>query len=155
MTVKIYTIASEVLSTELSKEELLSKVVLLSDYEELQRKVEAMAVETQIIREQSEDVYAAGYNQGHLNTVDGIAYTPPVKDEFYERALQVMAEAETPATDAALAEKSNEAVNGFITFLKQRAREFPQSVVAESLDVIIVNAEQYSHSQQLRKESGQ
>ena len=62
-----------------------------------------LAAENVAIREQSEEVYAAGYNHGHLNTVDGIAYADCVKDDFYGLALQVMAEAETPATDRIVA----------------------------------------------------
>ncbi|HBS6250319.1 TPA: hypothetical protein ACLKP2_000843 [Klebsiella pneumoniae] len=62
-----------------------------------------LAAENMAIREQSEEVYAAGYNHGHLNTVDGIAYADCVKDEFYSLALQVMAEVETPATDRIVA----------------------------------------------------
>lgn len=62
----------------------------------------ALVAEVVNIREQAEDVYAAGYRQGHLNTADGIAYAPSVEDEFYHNALQVMAEVETPATDAYL-----------------------------------------------------
>ncbi|HBM3131546.1 TPA: hypothetical protein LVL98_005346 [Klebsiella michiganensis] len=62
-----------------------------------------VAAENVAIREQSEEVYAAGYNHGHLNTVDGIAYAGCVKDDFYSLALQVMAEVETPATDRILA----------------------------------------------------
>ncbi len=38
-----------------------------------------LAAENVAIREQSEEVYAAGYNHGHLNTVDGIAYADCVK----------------------------------------------------------------------------
>lgn len=69
---------------------------------ELQQKLDAMAAEVNGIREQAEDVYAAGYRHGHLNTVDGCAYATPVEDEFYHNALQVMLEVETPATDAYL-----------------------------------------------------
>lgn len=67
------------------------------------RKSEQLAAESVAIREQSEEVYAAGYNHGHLNTVDGIAYAGCVKDDFYSLALQVMAEVETPATDRIVA----------------------------------------------------
>ncbi|MEG8530797.1 hypothetical protein U4P09_20645 [Klebsiella quasipneumoniae subsp. similipneumoniae] len=62
-----------------------------------------LAAENVAIREQSEEVYAAGYNHGHLNIVDGIAYAGCVKDDFYSLALQVMAEVETPATDRIVA----------------------------------------------------
>ncbi|EPP1401205.1 hypothetical protein ACUL3X_001167 [Klebsiella oxytoca] len=72
-------------------------------YLELAKAYQQLAAENVAIREQSEEVYAAGYNHGHLNTVDGIAYAGCVKDDFYSLALQVMAEVETPATDACLA----------------------------------------------------
>lgn len=65
---------------------------------------------------------------------------------------------ETPATDAALAGIRNEAraecLSGFVAFIKQRAKEFPQSVVADCLDVLINNVGQYTYSQKLRKEQG-
>ncbi|HGU6640108.1 TPA: ead/Ea22-like family protein [Klebsiella pneumoniae] len=67
-------------------------------YLELAKAYLDVAAENVAIREQSEEVYAAGYNHGHLNTVDGIAYAGCVKDDFYSLALQVMAEVETPAT---------------------------------------------------------
>lgn len=69
----------------------------------LREKVRQLAAENLAIREQSEEVYAAGYNHGHLNTVDGIAYAGCVKDDFYGLALQVIAEVETPATDRIVA----------------------------------------------------
>ncbi|MRT55468.1 hypothetical protein GJV11_05000 [Enterobacteriaceae bacterium RIT693] len=107
------------------------------------------------------------------NTVAGPGIEVPQLSEFAEieawaveqqkdsisavRALEII-KAETPATDAALAEMRNEAraegLDGFIAFIKQRAREFPQSVLADYLDVITNNAEQYAYSQQLRKEQG-
>ncbi|WP_200906141.1 3'-5' exonuclease [Komagataeibacter europaeus] len=40
-------------------------------------------------------VYAAGYNHGHLNTADGIAYQNDVESEFEHRALEVIAETGT------------------------------------------------------------
>ena len=61
-------------------------------YLELAKAYLDVAAENVAIREQSEEVYAAGYNHGHLNTVDGIAYAGCVKDDFYSLALQVMAE---------------------------------------------------------------
>lgn len=63
-----------------------------------------LAAENAGLIEQAEEVYAAGYNHGHLNTVDGIAYADCVKDDFYGLAVELMCEAETPATDAFLAE---------------------------------------------------
>lgn len=72
--------------------------------ENLQMQVEKLAAENAGLIEQAEEVYAAGYNHGHLNTVDGIAYADCVKDDFYGLAVELMREAETPATDAFLAE---------------------------------------------------
>ena len=78
-----------------------------------------LAAENVAIREQSEEVYAAGYNHGHLNTVDGIAYADCVKDDFYGLALQVMAEAETPATDRIVAGIKADGASEFISRLQQ------------------------------------
>ncbi|HIE4887515.1 hypothetical protein [Klebsiella pneumoniae] len=77
-----------------------------------------LAAENVAIREQSEEVYAAGYNHGHLNTVDGIAYADCVKDDFYGLALQVMAEAETPATDRIVAGIKADGVEEFAVKLR-------------------------------------
>lgn len=79
-------------------------------YEQLKQRLDAVVAECAELREQSEEVYAAGYNHGHLNTVDGIAYAPGTKDEFYSLALQVMAEVETPSVTAALAEVEARAI---------------------------------------------
>jgi len=79
----------------------------------LNEQVQALAAEVQSVREQSEEVYAAGYNHGHLNTVDGIAYAPGTEGDFYSNALQVMAEADTPATDTAIREIGAKAIEGF------------------------------------------
>ncbi|MFP9925354.1 hypothetical protein ACH6YO_22615 [Klebsiella pneumoniae] len=79
-----------------------------------------LAAENVAIREQSEEVYAAGYNHGHLNTVDGIAYAGCVKDDFYSLALQVMAEVETPATDRIVAEAEARGVEKAIAHLEKK-----------------------------------
>ncbi|UAN64258.1 hypothetical protein [Serratia sp. JSRIV006] len=79
-------------------------------YEQLKQRLDAVVAECAELRAQSEEVYAAGYNHGHLNTVDGIAYTPGTKDEFYSLALRVMAEVETPNVTAALAEVEAKAI---------------------------------------------
>ncbi|HCF8191837.1 TPA: hypothetical protein NIV13_000569 [Klebsiella pneumoniae] len=79
-----------------------------------------LAAENVAIREQSEEVYAAGYNHGHLNTVDGIAYAGCVKDDFYSLALQVMAEVETPATDRIVAEAEARGVERAIAHLEKK-----------------------------------
>ncbi|HBV7184425.1 TPA: hypothetical protein MD390_000300 [Klebsiella pneumoniae] len=77
-----------------------------------------LAAENMAIREQSEEVYAAGYNHGHLNTVDGIAYADCVKDEFYSLALQVMAEVETPDTNRIVARIKADGVEEFAAKLR-------------------------------------
>ncbi|HHN5533020.1 TPA: hypothetical protein ACQ7L3_001013 [Klebsiella pneumoniae] len=84
----------------------------------LAKAYQQLAAENVAIREQSEEVYAAGYNHGHLNTVDGIAYAGCVKDDFYSLALQVMAEVETPATDAYLAGIKADGVEEFAAKLR-------------------------------------
>lgn len=83
--------------------ETLSYCQLMERMLAAEARVVELAAENVAIREQSEEVYAAGYNHGHLNTVDGIAYADRIKDEFYDLALQVMAEVETPATDRIVA----------------------------------------------------
>lgn len=77
-------------------------VVAREVWQHMQQKLDAVLAEVVAIREQAENVYASGYNQGHLNTVDGCAYAATVKDDFYHNALQVMLEVETPATDTLL-----------------------------------------------------
>lgn len=88
-----------------------------------------LAAENVSIREQSEEVYAAGYNHGHLNTVDGIEYAGCVKDDFYSLALQVMAEIETPATDRIVAGIKADGVEMFV----EKCRE--ESMRAISSDI--------------------
>ncbi|MFG0782456.1 hypothetical protein ACF8O5_18695 [Raoultella sp. TYF_8] len=87
-------------------------------YLELAKAYLDVAAENVAIREQSEEVYAAGYNHGHLNTVDGIAYAGCVKDDFYSLALQVMAEVETPATDRIVAGIKADGVEEFAAKLR-------------------------------------
>lgn len=84
------------------REDAEGNLCYYADYATLKAERDALVIEVANTREQAEHVYAAGYNHGHLNTVDGIAYAPGIKDEFYHNALQVMLEAETPATDAYL-----------------------------------------------------
>ncbi|HBZ3680078.1 hypothetical protein [Klebsiella pneumoniae] len=77
-----------------------------------------LAAENVAIREQSEEVYAAGYGHGYLNTVDGIAYVDCVEDDFYGLALQVMAEVETPTTDCIVAGIKADGVEEFAAKLR-------------------------------------
>lgn len=93
--------------------------LLVTENESLKVERNALVTEVVNIREQAEDVYAAGYNHGHLNTVDGIAYAPGIKDEFYHNALQVMLEVETPATDAYLNSVRAEGVEMFAAKLTE------------------------------------
>ena len=87
-------------------------------YLELAKAYLDVAAENVAIREQSEEVYAAGCNHGHLNTVDGIAYAGCVKDDFYSLALLVMAEVETPATDRIVAGIKADGVDEFAAHLR-------------------------------------
>lgn len=113
--------------------------VKLSDYAALQQKLDAVLAEVVAIREQAENVYASGYNQGHLNTVDGCAYAVNVKDEFYHNALQVMLEVETPATEALLNAVRAEGVemwlkqlNGLKGWTVRNAEDFAAQLRAET-----------------------
>ena len=90
-----------------------------------------LAAENVAIREQSEEVYAAGYNHGHLNTVDGIAYAVCVKDDFYSLALQVMAEVETPATDRIVAETEARGVEKAIECIVQTITPNHETILKE------------------------
>ena len=83
-------------------------------------KCRELAAENAGLIEQAEEVYAAGYNHGHLNTVDGIAYADCVKDDFYGLAVELMREAETPATDAFLAEVRAQGVDAAIEHLSKK-----------------------------------
>ena len=97
--------------------EALSYCQLMERCLAAEARVVELTAENVIIREQSEEVYAAGYNHGHLNTVDGIAYANCVKDEFYDLALQVMAEIETPATNRSVVEAEVRGVEKFAKYI--------------------------------------
>ncbi|MFM8089095.1 hypothetical protein PU660_00485 [Klebsiella pneumoniae] len=105
-----------------------------------------LAAENVAIREQSEEVYAAGYNHGHLNTVDGIAYAGCVKDDFYSLALQVMAEVETPATDLIVAGIKADGVEEFVSNTVHKI--FDESGVVSALAYLSLAN---SHVKQLRE----
>lgn len=110
----------------------------------LAKAYQQLAAENVAIREQSEEVYAAGYNHGHLNTVDGIAYAGCVKDDFYSLALQVMAEVETPATDRIVAGiKADGVESGIKTIITMLNHQAPG--VLDAINVLSV------HSFELRK----
>ncbi|MDS7759500.1 hypothetical protein PTQ53_10210 [Klebsiella michiganensis] len=104
-----------------------------------------LAAENVAIREQSEEVYAAGYNHGHLNTVDGIAYAGCVKDDFYSLALQVMAEVENPATDRIVAEAEVRGVEKFAAEQRGVAESLKKrggDVVMSSIKFCLESAEE-------------
>lgn len=89
----------------------------IQTYESVVQQRDALAAENKALIEQAEEVYAAGYNHGHLNTVDGIAYSAGTKDEFYQLAIELMNEAETTETDAFLADVRAQGVDAAIKHL--------------------------------------
>lgn len=95
---------------------------------------DALAAESVGLIEQAEEVYAAGYNHGHLNTVDGIAYADCVKDDFYGLAVELMREAETPATDAFLREVRADAIL-FASYQLPDGGKYQDSIQALSQEV--------------------
>lgn len=104
-----------------------------------------VTAENLAIREQSEEVYAAGYNHGHLNTVDGIAYAGCVKDDFYSLALQVMADVETPATDRIVAGIKADGVEEFSADLGAVYQQLRQgSAQAKTVKSVIFRAAAFS-----------
>ena len=128
--VKIYTVMSDELSPPITGEAFCTDMVRASDYAALEQRLAAVVAENAGLIEQAEEVYAAGYNHGHLNTVDGIAYAPCVKDDFYGLAVGLMREAETPATDAYLAEvRASEAKHVYDSILDNPAVTDMESLV--------------------------
>ena len=81
--------------------------------DEMEKKLAYFHRENLALIEQAEEVYAAGYNHGHLNTDDGIAYATALKDEYYQTAIELKNEAETPATDAFTRELMARGVEAF------------------------------------------
>ena len=60
----------------------------------------AMSAEVSAVLAACEQVYAAGYQAGHLNTADGIAYENGTNEAFGDRAIEVLMEhMETPELD--------------------------------------------------------
>lgn len=108
-----------------------------------------LAAENVSIREQSEEVYEAGYNHGHLNTVDGIAYAGCVKDDFYSLAIQVMAEVETPATDRIVAVIKADGVEEFAAYQRTITEEWACKEGHSSLLKVAESAELFA--KQLRE----
>ncbi|HBY8893026.1 TPA: hypothetical protein MI927_25055 [Klebsiella pneumoniae] len=115
----------------------------------LAKAYQQLAAENVAIREQSEEVYAAGYNHGHLNTVDGIAYAGCVKDDFYSLALQVMVEVETPATDRIVAGIKADGVEEFAAYQRAITEEWACKEGHSSLLKVAESAELFA--KQLRE----
>lgn len=107
--------------------ETLSYVQLMERCLAAEARVVELAAENVAIREQYEEVYAAGYNHGHLNTVDGIAYATCVKDDFYSLALQVMAEVETPTTNHIIAGVKVDGVEEFVAYCGEENSVFVEA----------------------------
>lgn len=124
------------------------------DYAELQRQLTAYEATVTNLTAQVQGLAAENSVLKGLITYDCLVYDRV--DERYRGAVYCIPK--TPHTDAALAVICNEAraecLSGFVAFIKQRAKEFPQSVVADCLDVLINNVGQYAYSQQLRKDQG-
>ncbi|CAI1025676.1 hypothetical protein [Serratia proteamaculans] len=78
---------------------VMSYEALKADRDAQQKRADALAVENASMFAAAGEVYAAGYNHGHLNTVDGIAYTDSVEVTFADRGAQVMAEFAYPPID--------------------------------------------------------
>jgi hypothetical protein len=96
----------------------------IQTYESVVQQRDALAAENKALIEQAEEVYAAGYNHGHLNTVDGIAYSAGTKDEFYQLAIELMNEAETQATDSFLAGVQAQGVDKLAIFAGKEYQRF-------------------------------
>ena len=97
----------------------------------LEKKLADFHRENLALIEQAEEVYAAGYNHGHLNTVDGIAYSAGVKGELYQTAIELMNEAETTATDAFTRELMAKGVDALV---EQEKSEWMEAYIKSAKD---------------------
>lgn len=118
---------------------------------ELEAHLAALAAENSWLIEQAEEVYAAGYNHGHLNTVDGIAYADCVKDDFYGLAEELMREAETPTTDAFLAEVRAQGVEMFAAHKRERQQALRSRSMRMSEEAAGMAADAENFADELRK----
>lgn len=82
------------------------------------------------------DTIKHGVVEKHHQTSNGI--TIGVKNVIVQREI------DTPATDAWVNEQRAMGVEMFVGFLQQRAKEFPMAMVAKSLEVSELNAEQFA-----------
>ena len=92
--------------------------------ENLERKVKQLAAEVQAVRWACGQVYAKGYNHGHLNTADGIEYASDT--ELVIRGGETLADFTDPdhcgvATDAILAEVREQGASLVISYHNERA----------------------------------
>ncbi|WP_413712960.1 hypothetical protein IBZ16_05270 [Serratia marcescens] len=105
-------------SRQINAQTLQVKLTMAETIKELTDRVNGLTVENESLFSAAGEVYAAGYNHGHLNTVDGIAYTEGVEESFASSGAQVLFESsETPATDAAVREIEARGVEKFAEFL--------------------------------------
>ena len=119
---------------------------------ELQRKVEALAAEVQAIRWASGQVYARGYNHGHLNTVDGLPYSE--EKDLVIRVGETLCEYIDPdycgvATDAIIAEIEARGVDKFADVTIKIGTE------EQAPSIIFAGKQAQLFAEQLRKESGE
>lgn len=83
----------------------------------LELKVEQVVAENAGLKTACVPVFEAGYNRGHLNTIDGISGC----GDYEQDAFEVLAEnIETPATDAYLAEVRAQGVDVAIEQLHKK-----------------------------------
>lgn len=102
-------------------------------------KFHAMAAEVSGVIAACEKVYAAGYNHGHLHTVDGIAYEDGTKEEFSGLALEVLAShLEIPEVELHLNEVRAKAIKGA---LDESSDYLDTDCVMDRLDVSYMDAE--------------
>lgn len=113
----------------------------------LQEQVRALAAKVQAVRWASGEVYARGYNHGHLNTVDGMPYAK--ETYLIERGGEALHSYIDPdhcgvATDAIIREIRAQGVDGFVEFNRKLAKDYPTAMVAKSLEITELNGEQYA-----------
>lgn len=141
--------------TAMTKEELHNKSDIAAELgwrdmriAGLEAKCAALASELDAIVKQSEAVYEAGYNHGHLHTVDGIAYADCVKDDFLALALQVIAETDTPETNKFMADAKAQGVELFANTM----RDTGDDAFFDAIATACANAA-VKFAEQLRKEA--
>ncbi|MFU0911275.1 hypothetical protein [Kluyvera intermedia] len=95
-------------------------------------KFHVMAAEVSSVIAACEQVYAAGYNHGHLHTVDGIAYEDGTKEEFAGLALEVLAShMEIPATNSFVAELKAQGVELYLKEMDNNGIATPAEFAAK------------------------